>query len=207
MNTPSNGALDVQAGDETRPIMNIRGERVGLGPIRCDLIPLYCQWSNDFIFSRTTASSGPLTIEQQTALYERVVATEDTAAFVIYDLCTGCPIGTTDLRHINPRNRTAEFSIGIGDEAYRGKGYGMETTRLMLDFAFTVLGIHNVLLVVYEFNHAGRRAYEKAGFRECGRRRESQWMGGRLWDVIYMECLATEFESPVLQRVFTIDGL
>ncbi len=176
MNTPSHGALDAQAGDETRPIMNIRGERVGLGPIRYDLIPLYYQWSNDFSFSRTTARSGPLTIEQQTALYERVVAAEDTAAFVIYDLCTGCPIGTTDLSHINPRHRTAEFSIGIGDAVYRGKGYGTETTRLMLDFAFTVLGIHNVLLIVYEFNRVGRRAYEKAGFRECGRCRESQWM-------------------------------
>lgn len=49
---------------------------------------------------------------------------------------------------------------------------------------------------------AGRRAYEKAGFREIGRRRQCVWMGGELWDEIYMDCLATEFTSPVLSRVF-----
>ena len=45
--------------------------------------------------------------------------------------------------------------------------------RLLLDYAFTVLGLHSVMLTVVEYNHAGRRCYEKAGFREMGRRRES----------------------------------
>jgi RimJ/RimL family protein N-acetyltransferase len=54
------------------------------------------------------------------------------------------------------------------------------------------------MLRVYAYNRAAYRAYQKAGFREFGRRREAVWMGGRLWDAIYMECLATEFESPEL---------
>ncbi len=75
----------------------------------------------------------------------------------------------------------------------------------MLDFAFPVLGLHNVTLTVYEFNLAGRRAYEKAGFREVGRRRQCHWMGGRFWDEFFMDCLATEFTSPVLGRIFVAD--
>jgi RimJ/RimL family protein N-acetyltransferase len=192
---------------EAAPLLNIRGEHVGLGPIRRDLIPLYCRLANDCTFSRTTARSGPLTLEQQAAIYDQVVAARDTVAFIIYDLATEQPIGTTDLRAIDYHHRTAEFSIGIGEASHRGKGFGTETTRLVLDYAFTVLGLHNVLLEVYEFNEAGRRAYAKAGFRECGRRRESHWMGGRLWDVIYMECLATEFTSPVLGRIFAASSL
>lgn len=31
-------------------------------------------------------------------------------------------------------------------------------------------------------------------------------MGGRLWDVVYMDCLATEFASPVLAAIFTPQG-
>ena len=50
----------------------------------------------------------------------------------------------------------------------------------MLDYAFTALGLHSVMLIVDEFNLAGRRAYEKAGFREFGRRRQCHWIGGRL---------------------------
>jgi hypothetical protein len=30
-------------------------------------------------------------------------------------------------------------------------------------------------------------------------------MGGRLWDEVYMDCLASEFASPVLGRVFVPD--
>jgi RimJ/RimL family protein N-acetyltransferase len=93
----------------------------------------------------------------------------------------------------------------IGEVEHRGKGLGTEATKLTLDYAFTTLGLHNVMLTVYEFNLAGFRAYEKAGFRECGRRRECHWMGGRFWDEIYMDCLVTEFSSPVLGGIFVPD--
>jgi hypothetical protein len=46
-------------------------------------------------------------------------------------------------------------------------------------------------------NLAGIRAYEKAGFKEIGHRRKCRMMGGKLWDEIYMDCLSSEFESPV----------
>jgi RimJ/RimL family protein N-acetyltransferase len=75
----------------------------------------------------------------------------------------------------------------------------------MLDYAFSALGLHNVMLLVFEFNRAGRRAYEKAGFREFGRRRQCRAGGGRLWDIIYMECLSTEFTSPLLARTLAPD--
>jgi RimJ/RimL family protein N-acetyltransferase len=49
----------------------------------------------------------------------------------------------------------------MGKPDCRGKGYGTGTTRLMLDYAFTALGLHNVMLTVFEFNSAGM------GFQEC----------------------------------------
>lgn len=61
-------------------------------------------------------------------------------------------------------------------------------------------------LTTAEFNIAGQRAYAKAGFRVFGRQRQCWMSGGRLWDIIYMECLATEFQSPVLRQVFGLDA-
>ncbi len=75
----------------------------------------------------------------------------------------------------------------------------------MLDYAFIARGLHSVMLVVYVFNLAGRRAYEKAGFQEFVRRQQCRMMGGRLWEQIYMDCIATEFESPLLGRIFAAD--
>ena len=87
-----------------------------------------------------------------------------------------------------------------------GRGYGTETTSLVLDYAFTMLVRHNVMLAVYDVNPAGIRAYEKAGFKEFGRRRQSHRIGGELRDEIFMQSLSDEFESPVLGRLFAQEG-
>ena len=93
----------------------------------------------------------------------------------------------------------------IGEPRDHGRGYGTETVRLLLDYAFTALGLHNVLLQVDETNPAARRAYEKAGFKEIGRRRQAVRGARGRTNEIYMDCLATEFDSPVLRRGFEPD--
>ena len=187
------------------PILNIVGDRVALGPHRRDLLPTYLRWINDFSALRTlgAVSPGPTTMEQEVRWYESQAAGE--VRFTVYERATERPIGSTALHGIDYRNRTAVFGIFIGEVDARGQGYGTETTRLMLDYAFTALGLHSVMLTVAEFNLAGQRAYARAGFRESGRRRQCRWLAGRLWDEISMDCLATEFESPVLAKVFAPD--
>jgi RimJ/RimL family protein N-acetyltransferase len=189
-----------------QPIMNVVGDLVALGPLRRDLLPTYQRWINDFGVLRTLGAIAPrpTTKEQEEIWYDGHFAPAE-VHFTIYARATWHPIGNASLRGIDHRNRTALFGILIGEADSRGKGYGTEATRLMLDYAFTALGLHSVMLTVAEFNLAGRRAYERAGFREFGRRRQCRWLAGRLWDDIYMDCLATEFSSPVLARVFAPD--
>lgn len=188
--------------DDERPVLNVKGELVALGPLRRDLLPLYQRWINDFEVARALGIFLPLTVEKETEWYESEAKSEKSALFTIYELSTLRPIGTTALINLDHRNRRAEFGIAIGEADCRNKGYGTETTRLVLDYAFTVVGLHNVMLRVFEFNHGAIRAYEKAGFKEIGRHRQSYFAGGRMWDEIWMDCLSTEFESPVLGRLF-----
>ena len=61
------------------------------------------------------------------------------------------------------------FGILVGQR--RGRGLGTEATRLTLDWAFHVLGLHNVMLEVLPANAPAIRAYEAAGFRRIGVRR------------------------------------
>jgi len=189
-----------------QPVLNVVGERVALGPLRADLLPLYGRWINDFGTIRMTGlPPGPVTAENERDWYEQRSKSENDLMFTIYERETLRPIGNTALHGLDHRNRSVSFGIIIGEPECRGKGYGTETTSLMLDYAFTALGLHSVMLTVFEFNPAGIRAYEKAGFKELGRRRECRVMGGRFWDEIYMDCLAPEFESPVLGRIFVPD--
>jgi len=193
-------------GHETSPVVNICGEHVALGPLRSDLIPEYNRWRNDFFLQRTFGDlPKPVTQEEGTARHEKQATTSDALWFTIYEIDGWKPIGRTDLFEIDWRNRSARYGIMIGEAEARGKGYGTETTRLTLDYAFTALGLHSVMLDVSEYNLAGRHAYEKAGFHEIGRRRQSDLLNGHLYDLILMDCIATDFESPVLGRIFAPD--
>jgi diamine N-acetyltransferase len=187
------------------PVVTIVGERIALGPLRRDLLATYQRWNNDFGVTRTMSVPKPQTLEQVAADFEHLNADGRTTSFTIYERDGWRPIGNVAWIDIDWRNRTAEYVLLIGETDRRGLGYGTEATRLMLDYAFTALGLHSVMLRVYAYNLGGLHAYTKAGFRECGRRRQAKRLGGQLWDVIYMDCLATEFTGPVLARVFAPD--
>ncbi len=187
--TPATGSTEP-------PVVNIVGNLVALGPLRRDLLRLYQRWINDFAAVRTLAlPPQPMTLEAEAAWYDGLV-TDGTRLFTIYERATWRPIGNTDLRDVDHRNRSASFGILIGEADARGKGYGTETTRLVLDYAFTVLGVHNVWLDTASYNVAALRAYARAGFKEIGRRREAHRLGDRVYDVVLMDCLATEFVPP-----------
>jgi diamine N-acetyltransferase len=192
--------------DNEQPILNIEGDLVALGPLRRELLPLYQRWINDLGTTRTLdLPPYPMTMEKEQDWFDQQSKTQDDTPFTIYERETLRPIGNTGLHEVDHRNRMATFGILIGEPECRGKGYGTETTRLMLDYAFTALGLHNVMLMVFEFNPGAIKAYEKAGFKEFGRRRKSRMMGGKPWDDIYMDCLSSEFESPVLRRIYAPD--
>lgn len=192
---------------QRQSILTVIGEKVAIGPSRSDLVGLYQRWLNDVEVMAyfTDGAITPATHENALARYESVTKTETDASFTVYERATLRPIGLTDLFQIDYFNRTAGFGILIGEKDCWSQGYGTEATTLMLDFAFTVLGLHSVRLAVFSYNERARRAYERAGFRVIGRWREAKRLGGRPYDIIYMDCIATEFQSPVLHRLIS-DG-
>ena len=189
------------------PVTSILGELVALGPLRPEHYEALNRWDNDPAVIRTWASlPRPRTLAQTAATFaDGFWAAPDNDCFALYERATGRFIGYAALMHIDHVNRVAEFAILIGEADARGRGYGTEATTLVLDHAFTALGLSNVWLRVYEYNLAGIHAYEKAGFRLVGVRHKSKLMGGKLWDTVFMEALADEFVSPALGRVLVPD--
>jgi RimJ/RimL family protein N-acetyltransferase len=178
-----------------QPIMNIVGQKVALGPLRRELLPLYERWINDFSVLEMLGSAGlrPTTAERELAWYERSANSESDVSFTIYETGSLRPIGNLGLHQVDHFNRTAMFGIVIGEKDCWGKGYGTEATRLLLEYAFTGLGLHNVMLFVFARNERAIRAYRRAGFREIGRRREAHRFAGEVEDIVLMDCLVTEF--------------
>jgi diamine N-acetyltransferase len=183
------------------PIVMIRGEKVGLGPIRRDLIATYQRWFNELQVIRTLdLPIRPVTFEDESSWFERA-ATGATIFFTIYELATMRPIGNLDLRNIDYYHGTAASGIAIGEVDTWGKGYGSEATRLMLAYAFDVLGLYNVQLAVYTSNLRGLRAYERAGFKRSGIRRGAIRVGRERYDIIYMDATAGDVQPGELHAI------
>lgn len=200
--TVPQGATETAPTPPDPPVVTIEGDLVALGPLRRDLLPVLQRWMNDLVAGRNLLPvPRPMSLEAEAQWLDRALTADPDVNLLIYERETWRPVGSTSLNGVDFRNGTAEFGLLIGEPDARGKGYGTETARLVLDYAFTVLGLQNVMLRVWAYNRAAIRAYEKAGCREFGRRRQSRPMAGKRWDEVHMDCLAEEFESPVLARL------
>ena len=170
----------------------VTGERAALGMLRREHIPRLAPWFNDPEVRRGLAHRGIVNEDAETAWYERV--SEASAqprptelAFAIHDAADGELVGVCGLENIDHNFSRAEFGIFLGQR--RGTGIGTDATRLVLHWAFTIVGLHNLILEVYEYNEQAIRSYERAGFRRIGVRRDSVRALGRRWDTILMDAV------------------
>ena len=139
-----------------------------------------------------------LTSEDEEEWFDRVRKAQDQIVFAILTVEGGHLLGNCGLRNIDWKNRCASFGIFIGNKRFWGKGYGTEATRLLLRYAFEELNLHRVELEVYDFNTRAIRAYEKAGFRREGTRRQALYREGSWHDIHLMAILKEEWEANAM---------
>jgi len=76
----------------------------------------------------------------------------------------GMHIGMCGLHRARPEDRGAELGIMIGDKSFWSNGYGTDTVRTMLRFAFDQINMHKVALGAFEFNERAMACYRRCGF-------------------------------------------
>jgi RimJ/RimL family protein N-acetyltransferase len=181
--------------DAWRPAV-IVGRRVLLKRHRGENLKAFMRWYADPEVARLTRyQQGPLSPEEiQRFFYGRIMGA-DFLSMAIHVRESDRLIGTCAFSQFDGDNGSALFHITLGEKDIWGQGFGTEATALMVDHAFTRLGLHRVALSVFEFNPRAIKAYEKVGFAEEGRAREAIFRDGRFWDEIHMSVLASEWEA------------
>ena len=81
-----------------------------------------------------------------------------------------CHIGNIKLGPIDWNHRIGDLGFLIGDRAQWGKGYASKAVALLSDYAFAQLELAKLTAGCYAGNVGSRRALQKAGFMEEGRR-------------------------------------
>lgn len=94
--------------------------------------------------------------------YRRSLAIEDSG---------GRHIGNVMYYNIDTIRREAEIGITIGERDYWGRGYGTDAVKTLVRQIFRATGFRRIYLKTLDWNVRAQHAFEKAGFRMCGRSR------------------------------------
>ncbi len=171
------------------------GDLVRLRGVRDDDLATLARWDMDP--GRMATLSGWVAPPSEAAARERIAKwsanTGDDLGFAIETL-EDPPVlaGNIGLWGARPKDRCATLGIALGRD-YIGRGYGTDAMRVIVGYAFREMGLHRIQLSVAPFNLAGIRAYQKAGFVEEGRHRESVLHDGRWYDEVLMSILDHEW--------------
>lgn len=180
----------------------LRGEKVQLTAIRPEDGSIIAEWYQDAAFLRNYDSepASPRTEKQLATMFEEAQERKDGFTFAVRLVDNERIIGILQLDGIAWTHGTSFVSIGIGETADRGQGYGREAMELGLRFAFDELNLHRVCLTVFSYNEAARGLYEGLGFRQEGTYREHLLRDGERHDMLLYGLLRREWEMEKGER-------
>ncbi len=186
---------------------HIDGTQVVLRRHTRDNLSDFLRWYQDPEVARLTRyQDGPMRPDEIERFFTMRAMGPDSLAMGIHVRPSGRIIGSCAFSQLDADNGSVLFHITIGEHDAWGHGYGSEATALMVDHAFSSLGLHRVALSVFAFNERAIRAYERVGFVTEGRAREAIWRDGRWWDELHMSVLEPEWRSARWQARAIADG-
>ena len=173
----------------------VEGERIYLSPMSIDDAETYATWFADRKTSDGLHSTEKMySVEGERAWIENSIKNGE-YNFAIIKKEDDTLLGNCGISNINHKDRIATVGLFIGEESERNKGFGKEVLSLLLEYGFNVLNFHNIKLDVFSFNKRAIACYEKAGFREYGRRHECYFLDGKYHDSISMEILEQDYRK------------
>jgi RimJ/RimL family protein N-acetyltransferase len=85
----------------------------------------------------------------------------------------GVPCGLVGLADIDLADKIAMVWYLLGEDQFKGRGITSEALRHLARLGFAELSLESIYAWIMENNAGSRRVLEKAGFKECGRIRNS----------------------------------
>lgn len=157
-------------------------------------IPLRVKWLNNplvsvFVSDEPTKKT---TLKKETTWFNAYKKNKHKIFFTIYSDKT--PIGFMGLSNISATNKNADLFIAIGEDDYRGKGFGKSGLEWLIDYAFQKLKLNKVNLGVIDDNIPAIKLYEKVGFRIEGEMKEEVFINGKWHSMLSMAVFKKDWE-------------
>lgn len=154
------------------------------------------RWFNDPEISRMLILDESLELEKSIQWFRGVQDSPSRLDLVIATESSE-PIGLISLIDISVRHRTAEIFIVIGQKECWGKGVMLQAESLLIQWAFSALGLEKMRAQARPENIASLITMKKLGFRVEGTLRQEKLISGKRIDVVCLGLLPQEFKAKV----------
>jgi RimJ/RimL family protein N-acetyltransferase len=171
-------------------VSQLVGRLVVLREVRETDLDQLRDWYNNAAIFPFMGRQEPLTDQNQRDWFNKLREDTGTRVFAVERRDTGQVIGSITLRNLLDSARRGELGILIGEAS---SGYGSDTIRALLSYAFGQLDLNCVSLEVRGDNRRAITAYMRAGFRPEGVLRRRMLKDGVLHDLYSMSILRDEF--------------
>lgn len=153
--------------------MNIEGNLCRLRALEPEDLDAMYGWENDTDTWRVSGTVAPfsrhvlsrLIDEQQFDIY----ATRQMR--LVIESLDGSAVGAVDMFEFDPQNLRAGVGIIVAPP-YRNQGFALDALQTLERYVRDVLRMHQLWCSVGADNEASLTLFKKAGYAECGRRKE-----------------------------------
>ena len=175
--------------------MFVYGEKVQLRALEPEDVDILYRWENNreaWHLSRTLTPFSRFDIEQYVLNAEKDIFADKQVRMMIDKKNGGETVGAVDLFEYDPLHRRAGIGIMIL-ESQRGQGLAGEAIRLVKDYCFQTLMLHQVFANILAGNEKSIRLFEKAGFSLSGKKRDWVRHGNTWKDELFYQLINPEF--------------
>ena len=154
-------------------MMNIEGRICNLRALEPRDLDVMYGWENDTDVWRVSGTLAPfsrhvlsrLIDEQQFDIY----ATRQMR--LVIESLDGTAVGAVDMFEFDPQNLRAGVGIIVAPP-YRKQGFALDSLQTLERYVRDVLRMHQLWCSIGADNEASLTLFKKAGYAECGRRKE-----------------------------------
>jgi RimJ/RimL family protein N-acetyltransferase len=155
------------------------------------------QWTHDpeYLHLTDMGPARPLSPPQVKRRYDVDEREKRHFIFAVRTRVDDTLVGSVALRWVEWAHGIAVLQIGMGKPGDRGRGYGTDALKLILNYGFNELNLFRLNANTFEYNERGIHFLEKAGFVVEVRRRQAIHRDGRRWDSVILGLLREDWEK------------
>lgn len=171
--------------------MILSGNLINLRPVTIHDARLFFEWLSQEHINKNVLRKA-VTLEDVELWVQNIFEKKNEIHFTL-ETKQGSTVGIISLK-IESTDFRGEIALLIGGTENLRRGYGYESSNMIMNYAFNKLFLHRIWLSVYEYNKQASALYEKLGFKKEGVLREHVFYQGKYYNEIIMGILKKEWE-------------